>query len=79
MMPRLKKHYLVIACTRCKRLLLATADKKTRTCPYCGKRVKMGDAPTLFQSENPDEARAALREAKVQFKSKVSADNENSR
>ena len=39
----------------------------------------MGDAPALFQSENSDEARAALREAKIQFKSKVSADSENSR
>jgi RNA polymerase subunit RPABC4/transcription elongation factor Spt4 len=78
-MPRVKKHYLVISCTNCKRLLLATADRKTRTCPYCGERVKTEYAPALFQSENPDEARAALREAKVQIKSKVPADSENSR
>jgi DNA-directed RNA polymerase subunit RPC12/RpoP len=78
-MPGLKKDYLVIPCTNCKRLLLATSDKKTRTCPYCGERVKIGNAQILFQSENRNEVREALREAKIQLKSKVSADSEHSR
>jgi DNA-directed RNA polymerase subunit RPC12/RpoP len=75
----LKKRYLVIPCTNCKRLLLAASDKKTRTCPYCGERVKMGNAQIIFQSEDPSEAREALQEAKAQLKSNISADSEHSR
>ena len=78
-MPRLKKHYLVISCTGCNRLLLAASDKKTRTCPYCGEHVKMADARTIFQSENPNEAREALREAKVKINGSISAGREHSR
>jgi len=75
-MARLKKHYLVIACTNCKRLLLGTSDKKSRTCPYCGVRVKMENAQVIFESENSKEARVALRDAKTRLKSSVSADSE---
>jgi len=78
-MPRFKKQYLVISCTKCKRILLATSDKKTRTCPYCGERVKMEDTQTLFQAENPEEARAALREARARSKSGVPAGSGGSR
>ena len=78
-MPRLKKVYLVISCTNCKRLLLATSDKKSRTCPYCGERVKMADTHVLFQSENRNESQEALREAKTRLKTGVSADSERSR
>lgn len=75
----MKKYYVVISCTGCKRLLLATSEKKTRTCPYCGVHVKMANTQTIFQSENSDEARQALREAKVRIGSKVQADSEHSR
>jgi DNA-directed RNA polymerase subunit RPC12/RpoP len=59
-----KKQYLVVACTRCSRLLLAVSDKKTRTCPYCGQRVKLGEATVITRSENPKKARLVLQETK---------------
>jgi DNA-directed RNA polymerase subunit RPC12/RpoP len=68
-MPRLKKQYLVVPCANCKRLLLASSDKKTRTCPYCGERMKIGDAQIIFQSQNPSEAREALQDAKTRLRS----------
>ncbi|MGA8905766.1 MAG: DUF1922 domain-containing protein [Candidatus Bathyarchaeia archaeon] len=65
-MPTPKKHYLVVACTRCSRLLLAVSDKRTRSCPYCGRRVNVEDARIIARSENPKKARLALQEAKTQ-------------
>ena len=65
-MPNPKKHYLVVACTRCGRLLLAASDKKTRSCPYCGRRVKIENARVIARSENAREARLVLQEAKAQ-------------
>jgi DNA-directed RNA polymerase subunit RPC12/RpoP len=65
MSSKLKKQYLVVACTRCGRLLLAVSDKKTRTCPYCGHRVKLGEARVVTRSENPKKARLVLQETKT--------------
>lgn len=64
-MPNPKRHYLVVECTNCRRFLLGASDKKTRTCPYCGKRVKMSDASVLAKSESAEEARAVLQESKL--------------
>jgi DNA-directed RNA polymerase subunit RPC12/RpoP len=64
--PNPKKHYLMVACTRCGRLLLAASDKKTRSCPYCGRRVKIENARLIARSENAREARLVLQEAKSQ-------------
>lgn len=64
-MEKPKKQYLVVSCTNCGRYLLAVSDKKTRTCPYCGKRVSMGTANVVAMSEDPEEARAALQEMKT--------------
>jgi DNA-directed RNA polymerase subunit RPC12/RpoP len=61
-----KKHYLVVECTKCKRFLLANAEKRTRTCPYCGKRLSIQDAKVLVHSESAEKARLALQELKVQ-------------
>jgi len=65
-LPKPGKEYLVLACTNCGRLLLAVSDRKTRTCPYCGKRVRAEDAKVVTRSENPKEARRVLQEAKTQ-------------
>ena len=65
-MSKPKKNYLVVACTNCGRLLLAVSDKKTRSCPYCGRRVKLKDARFIARSENPKEARQVLQETKTQ-------------
>ena len=68
-MPNPKKHYLVVECSNCKRFLLAASDKKTRTCPYCGKRVKLEDARIAVTSESSEEARLALQELKLRERS----------
>lgn len=65
-MPNPKKHYLVVACTSCGRFLLAASDKRTRSCPYCGKRVRIEDARVIARSESAREARLVLQEAKTQ-------------
>lgn len=59
-----KKQYLVVECTKCGRYLLAASNSKTRTCPYCGKRVSLEDARVAAKSEKPEEARAALQQLK---------------
>ncbi|MGA2460768.1 MAG: DUF1922 domain-containing protein [Candidatus Bathyarchaeia archaeon] len=64
-MEKPKKQYLVVSCTKCARYLLAVSDKKTRSCPYCGKRVSMETAKIVARSENPEEARSALQEMKA--------------
>jgi DNA-directed RNA polymerase subunit RPC12/RpoP len=68
-MPTPKKNYLVVECSNCKRFLLAASDKKTRTCPYCGKRVKLEDARIAATSESSEEARLALQELKLRERS----------
>jgi DNA-directed RNA polymerase subunit RPC12/RpoP len=65
-LPKLKKDYLVVECSTCKRFILAVSDKKTRTCPYCGKRVRLEDARVAAKSQSAPEARLALQ--KLKFK-----------
>jgi DNA-directed RNA polymerase subunit RPC12/RpoP len=64
-MPKPGKQYLVVECLNCKRFLLAASNKKTRTCPYCGKRVKLEDARVVGKSESAYEARTILQELKA--------------
>ncbi len=68
-----RKEYLVLACTNCGRYLLGVSDKVTRTCPYCGKRVRASDAKIVARSEDPREARRVLQEAKTQDQQMKSA------
>lgn len=63
--PKPKKHYIVVECSKCRRFLLAASDKKTRTCPYCGKRLNLEDARIVAKSESAEEARRLLQELKV--------------
>ena len=64
-MSKPKKHYIAVECSNCRRFLLATSDKKTRMCPYCGKRVNLQDARIVAKSESSEEARRLLQELKV--------------
>jgi phage FluMu protein Com len=47
---------LIAKCTKCHGLLLAAKTQKTKTCPYCGKKVniitaqKVASAPTAFEA-----------------------------
>jgi uncharacterized Zn finger protein (UPF0148 family) len=61
-----KRHYLVVECPYCKRFLLAASDRRTRSCPYCGKRVTLESAKVTARSEDAEEARAILQELKTQ-------------
>ncbi len=63
-----RKYYLVVACTACGRFLLAVSDKKTRLCPYCGKRVRIEDATVIVRSDSAKEARLVLQTAKASGK-----------
>jgi len=60
------KHYLVLECNTCKRYLLAISRNKTRTCPYCGKRVALGKARVVSRTQTAEEARLALQKLKMQ-------------
>jgi predicted RNA-binding Zn-ribbon protein involved in translation (DUF1610 family) len=58
------RNTLIVHCTHCQGLLLATEDQKTRTCPYCGTRVELRKASKVASAENPFEASQLLRELK---------------
>jgi predicted RNA-binding Zn-ribbon protein involved in translation (DUF1610 family) len=73
-LPKPKRHYLVVECSSCKRFLLAASDKKTRTCPYCGKRVVIEQARVVAHSENAEEARLVLQELKIEEHHSKSSD-----
>jgi DNA-directed RNA polymerase subunit RPC12/RpoP len=55
---------LVIMCGRCGGFLLAKAEQKTRTCPYCGAKVDVKTAKTLASAENAAKASEILKELK---------------
>jgi DNA-directed RNA polymerase subunit RPC12/RpoP len=77
--PNLKKHYLVVACNSCGRLFLGVSDKRTRTCPYCGRRVRIKDARVIARSESAKEARLVLQEAKAREQRDKASDGANRR
>ena len=55
---------LIIVCSGCGGLLLAKAEQKTRTCPYCGVKVVPGKAKKIATAENAHEASKILRKLK---------------
>ena len=61
-----KRQYLIVECSNCKRFLLATSDKKTRRCPYCGKRTTLEHAKITAHSKDAEEARTILQELRTQ-------------
>lgn len=58
------KTVLVIVCSRCGGLLLAEAEQKTRTCPYCGFKVIVNKAKKVASASNAQEASTILRKLK---------------
>lgn len=64
-MSNVKKQYVVVECVRCNRFLLAMSNNETRTCPYCGKRLRLGDARVIARSETAEEARLVLQDLKA--------------
>jgi DNA-directed RNA polymerase subunit RPC12/RpoP len=62
---------LIINCTQCNGLLLANEAQKTRTCPYCGKRIDLYKANKVASAESAFEASQILRELKAKRQTNV--------
>jgi DNA-directed RNA polymerase subunit RPC12/RpoP len=63
------KMYLVLQCEKCNRYLLAVSSNKSRSCPYCGKRIAVGKAKVLASSGDAKEARESLQKLKFRGES----------
>jgi DNA-directed RNA polymerase subunit RPC12/RpoP len=55
---------IVAVCYRCGGFLLAQAEQKTRTCPYCGHTVVLERAKKLASANSAAEASEILRRLK---------------
>ena len=55
---------VIIVCSRCGNMLMASVEQKTRTCPYCGTRVNVRRAKRIASAENAFKASEILREIK---------------
>jgi DNA-directed RNA polymerase subunit RPC12/RpoP len=56
--------FLIVVCGRCGGLLLAKAEQKNRTCPYCGSKVLVDKARKVASAQNAHEASEILRKLK---------------
>ena len=56
--------FLIVMCGRCGGFLLAKAEQKTRTCPYCGFKVLVEKAKKVASAKNAYEASEILRKLK---------------
>ena len=56
----------VVVCSRCGGLLLAKAEQKTRTCPYCGFNIALQKAKKVASAKNANEASMILRKLKFE-------------
>ncbi|MGB9741155.1 MAG: DUF1922 domain-containing protein [Candidatus Bathyarchaeia archaeon] len=59
--------FFVVVCGKCGGLLLAKAEQKTRTCPYCGFRVDVCTAKKLGSARTAYEASELLRSLKKDY------------
>ena len=57
----MKKTYLVVACPKCRALLLARQGRKTRQCPYCETKMNLMKTEVLWVTSDLEEARSILR------------------
>ncbi len=55
---------LIIKCPKCANPLLAGKTQKTRTCPYCGVRVKVNFAKKIATADNAFHASEMLKRLK---------------
>jgi hypothetical protein len=56
---------LILTCNNCGGLLLAKADTKTRSCPYCGFTVKIDKAKKVGSAPTAQEASILLKKLKT--------------
>jgi len=57
---------IVVVCSRCGGLLLAKAEQKTRTCPYCGSTVILEKAKKVGSAKTSLEASTLLQRLKTE-------------
>jgi DNA-directed RNA polymerase subunit M/transcription elongation factor TFIIS len=62
--------FLIVVCGKCGGLLLARAEQKTRTCPYCGFKVDLDRAKKIASAQNANEASVVLRKLKYEAAAK---------
>ncbi len=60
----------VVVCARCGGLLLAKAEQKTRTCPYCGSTVVLEKAKKIASAKTALEASTLLQRLKQEAASR---------
>jgi DNA-directed RNA polymerase subunit RPC12/RpoP len=60
----------VVVCSRCGGLLLAKAEQKTRTCPYCGSTIILEKAKKVGSANTSLEATALLQRLKTEAAAK---------
>jgi DNA-directed RNA polymerase subunit RPC12/RpoP len=60
----------VVVCHRCGGLLLAKAEQKTRTCPYCGSTVILEKAKKVGSANTSLEASTLLQRLKTEAAAK---------
>jgi DNA-directed RNA polymerase subunit RPC12/RpoP len=56
--------FLIVVCGKCGGFLLAKAEQRTRTCPYCGFKVLVDKAKKVASAKNAYEASEILRKVK---------------
>jgi DNA-directed RNA polymerase subunit RPC12/RpoP len=56
--------FLIVVCGKCGGFLLARAEQRTRTCPYCGFKVLVEKAKKVASAKNAYEASEILRKLK---------------
>jgi len=56
--------FLVVVCGKCGGFLLAKAEQRTRTCPYCGFKVLVEKAKKVASAKNAYEASEILLKLK---------------
>jgi len=53
--------YIIVQCGNCGGFLLAKAEQKTRTCPYCGFKITLNKAKKVASAKDAYEASKTLR------------------
>lgn len=56
--------FLIAVCSRCGGLIIAKAEQKTKTCPYCGFKINVHEARKVASAENAYDASEILRKLK---------------
>jgi DNA-directed RNA polymerase subunit RPC12/RpoP len=56
--------FLIAVCSRCGGFIIAKAEQKTKTCPYCGFKVNVREARKIVSAQNAYEASEILRRLK---------------